>query len=246
MDSPLPQPISSFLPKIYPLILDGSNGVRTQLLKLFRALSEEEIKDHASEILPYIRAGMTHLAADVRLSAVDVLSWLLDVAGNEVVTCAGGFVKTMNCFLTTLNWNSSNPAAGQTRFGKAGVEGKSMGKILQVLGKFLAVGIGEDENSEDEEQGEQTAANWPLWHMEQHMISPRSNAYGYLNLFGAPRDDDSRLMEDRDERLEVFNSKFRILVESGVEQARKEGGEIGRSIAGVSGTLKVTKMDPED
>ena len=188
---------------------------------------------------------MTHLAADVRLSAVDVLSWLLDVAGDEVVNCAGGFIKTLNCFLSTLNWHSSTSGVGQPKFGKAGSEGKSMAKVLQVLGKFLAVSLGSREN-QDWNYEEQPKGDYPYWHLEQHLVSARSNAYGYLNLFGPPRDNDSRIIEDLDERIDFFNSRFRSMVEGGVEQARREGGEIGRSVAGIITKLKTIKMDSQD
>lgn len=188
---------------------------------------------------------MTHLAADVRLSAVDVLSWLLDVAGDEVVNCAGGFIKTMNCFLSTLNWHSGTSGVGQTKFGKAGSEGKSMAKVLQVLGKFLAVSLGTRE-SQDGNHEEMSKGDYPFWHLEQHMVPARSNAYGYLNLFGPPRDNDSRIIEDLDERIDVFNSSFRALVEGGVEQARREGGEVGRSVAGIVTILKTAKIDSWD
>lgn len=90
VDSLLPQPVSVLLPSLLPLILDGSNSVRGQLLKLLRALPVSDVKDHVTTMLPYVRAGMTHLAADIRVSAVEVLEWLVEVAGVEVVSCAGG------------------------------------------------------------------------------------------------------------------------------------------------------------
>ena len=144
--SPLPQPLSALLPKLYPLVLDGSSTVRTQLLKLFRSLPSGEMEDHVAEILPYVRAGMTHLAADIRLFAVDVLCWLLEDAGSEVVSCAGGWYKTLSCFLTILGWSTQDSmkwSSNRARFGKSGSEGRPMAKTLLALAEFLNAGIGQ-------------------------------------------------------------------------------------------------------
>ncbi|KAL4805794.1 Rix1 complex component [Aspergillus unguis] len=102
---PPPQPVSLILPQLLPLLLDSNAAVRANLLKLFRALPEKDMLDHVSTMMPYIRAGMTHLAAEVRVSAVEVLGWLVGFAGGEVVGCAGGWVKTLNCFLSVLGWH---------------------------------------------------------------------------------------------------------------------------------------------
>lgn len=83
--------------------------MRTALLKLLRTLPGNDIRDHVPALLPYIRAGMTHLAADVRLSTLDVLEWLVDVAGEEVVSAPGGWVKLLKCFLALLGWQTPDP-----------------------------------------------------------------------------------------------------------------------------------------
>lgn len=85
-------------------------------------------------MMPYIRAGMTHLAAEVRVSAVEVLGWLVGVAGGEVVGCAGGWVKTLNCFLSVLGWHfsgdqgwSASSASSASGSGPLGVPGSAAG-----------------------------------------------------------------------------------------------------------------------
>lgn len=45
------------------------------------------------------------MAADIRSTSLDVLGWLLSTAGDETVGSAGGWVKTMKCFLSVLGWN---------------------------------------------------------------------------------------------------------------------------------------------
>lgn len=239
------------LPTLLPLILDASNGVRSQLLKLLRSLPASEIEDHVGQILPYIRAGMTHLAADIRLSAVEILSWLVDVAGPEVVSCAGGWIKTMNCFLSILGWHTEESAkwsASRGSFGKAGSEGKPMVKVLQTLGEFLDAGIGKpeeddrmDDDSDVEREGDSLGWMFPLRHTAQHMIPRTSAPYAYLNLFGQPRDEEGEMYETREDRYGVFSDKFLRAVERGLENARKEGGEVGRASAAVSKVLKEAK-----
>mgnify|MGYP001005100401 CR=1 FL=1 len=247
VDSPLPQPVSVILPSLLPLILDASNGVRSQLLKLLRCLPASEIEDHVGQLLPYIRAGMTHLAADIRVSSVEILSWLVDVAGAQVVSCAGGWIKTINCFLSVLGWHTEESAklsATRGTFGKAGSEGKPMVKVLQTLAEFLQAGIGkpEDETMDDadSEKEEAGSSGWmfPLCHTAQHMIPKMSAPYAYLNLFGQPRDEEGEMYETREDRYRVFSDRFLKAVERGLENARKEGGEVGRASAAVAKVLK--------
>lgn len=248
VDSLLPQPVSVLLPSLLPLILDGSNSVRGQLLKLLRALPVSDVKDHVTTMLPYVRAGMTHLAADIRVSAVEVLEWLVEVAGVEVVSCAGGWIKTMNCFLSVLGWHTEESAkwsSSRASFGKSGSQGKPMIKVLGTLGEFLHVGIGrpdgtsmmDDSSDEDMPYG---VSNWsfPLCQTKQHMIPGASVPYAYLNLFGQPRDEEGEMYETREDRYRVFASRFLKAVERGLENARKEGGEVGRASSGANKVLR--------
>ena len=248
-NSALPQPLSSVLPKLYPLILDGSSGVRTQLLKLFRILSSNGLEDYVSEILPYVRAGMTHLASEIRLFAVDALSWLLDFAGTEVVSCAGGWFKTLNCFLTIMGWHaqeSANWSSNRSSFGKSGSEGRPMARNLQVLTEFVKVGISlqRQESTADEEI--YSGSSFPQFFVDQHLVPRKSNAFGYLNLFGLLKDDETEMLEDREDRLRVFNERFRISIDRGLEAARREGGEAGRAAANLSKMLKEIEQQQND
>jgi pre-rRNA-processing protein IPI1 len=226
------------LPNLLPLILDGNNGVRAQLLKFFRSLPHEEVEDHVTQLMPYIRAGMTHLAADIRVSSVEILSWLLQAAGNEVVSCAGGWIKTMNCFLSLLGWHSEEStkwSSSRASFGKAGSEGKPMVKALQTFAAFLRAGIGNLEedamDSEDEGNAATTTRTWvfPLCQTSQHMLPSKSSPFAHLSLFGAPRNDDGEMYESREARYRVFSQKFQGPVARGIDAARKEGGDLGRA-----------------
>jgi pre-rRNA-processing protein IPI1 len=264
IDSPLPQPVSVMLPSLVPLLLDGSNSVRTQLLKFLRALPKPEIEDHAAQLLPYIRAGMTHLAADIRVSAVEALSWLVDVAGSELVSCAGGWIKTLNCFLSLLGWHteeSSKFGVNRSSFSKLGGTngGRPMVKALQTLAEFLHAGIGteastehkggggDDKKKQDNEEEQVDvflSSGWifPLDKAPQHMIPSRANPYAYLNLFGQPRDAEGDMYDTQEDRYRVFSGSFAAAIERGVENARKEGGEVGRASAAVSKVLREARI----
>jgi pre-rRNA-processing protein IPI1 len=238
--SPLQLPTSTLLPKLCPLILDGSSGVRNQLLKVFQVLPDAEVADHAAEILPYIRAGMTHLAADIRMSAVSVLSWLTRVAGNEVVSCPGGWYRTLNCFMSVLGWNGEGEAkwaSNKPMFAKSAVEGKPLIRNMQVLAEFVAAGLDDGIDFNDAKEGNQRSS-FPLWDVKHHYVPEKSNAYAYLSLFGIPKDDDNAMLEIREDRLRVFDERFRAVVELNLDSAKSEGGELGRAAALVTKALK--------
>ncbi|KAL4924734.1 IPI1/TEX10 family protein [Aspergillus undulatus] len=277
---PLPRPVSLILPSLYPLILDSNSAVRTNLLKLLRVLPEHDMSDNVGSFMPYVRAGMTHLAADVRVSSVEVLGYLIGIAGDEVVGAAGGWVKTLNCFLSVLGWHlqagnskwttlatgglvpnaNSAPSGGsggsggsKSSFGKAGVKGRPQVRFLTVLGEFLGAGIGSPNDfgsdmdmSTDEAGGELgtgAGARFPITNLSTHLIpSTIASPYIYLNLFGAPRDEEGEMYETREDRWRVFVSRgFLTAVEKGVEGARAEGGEVGRASVGVWKVLKEAK-----
>lgn len=232
------------LPTLLPLILDASNNVRTQLLKLLRTLPRTDVGDHVGQLLPYVRAGMTHLAADVRVSAVEILSWMVEAAGEQVVSCAGGWIKTLNCFLSVLGWHteeSSRWSSSRASFGKSGSQGRPMVKVLRALAGFLEAGIGPPGAvNGDLSESDEWSSSWPfpLCQTAQHMITESSAPYACLNLFGRPRDEEGEMYETREDRYRVFSTRFLQAMERGLKSAREEGGELGRASSGVSKALK--------
>ena len=69
------------------------------------------------------------------------------------------------------------------------------------------------------------------------MLPKRSNAFAHLNLFGPPRDEESEMYVECEERQRIFQKRFNAVVASGVEGAKREGGEVGRAAAGVAKAL---------
>ena len=227
--SPPEQPVSVFLPKVLPLSLDGNSGVRNQLVKLLHTLPAEDIDDHIDQVLLYIRAGLTHLAADIRLSAMDVLDWAIRVAGQELVSCAGGWVKTLKCFMTMLNWIQVSDTAlwssSKASYGKAGNEGKSLVKSLTLLGLLLEAGLTENHLESVATQ----PWPFPLADTYQYILPTDSSCLAHLSLFGSSRDEEDERHEDTDIRRRVYRRRFEAAVKQGLETAKREGGEIGRA-----------------
>lgn len=205
--------------------------MRGQLVRLLRSLPVGEVEDHVDQLLLYIRAGMTHLAADIRITAVEILDWLLEASGIETVSCAGGWVKTLKCFLALLGWQNEDGSAKwsgvRASLGKAGSEDKSLVKILTVLATFLKVGLHTIPGGADEG----LLGDFPRWHSQYHTLPRNSNCFAHLNLFGTLRDAESEMYEDREERQTVFHTIFEGSIERGLDSAKKEGGEVGRAAA---------------
>jgi pre-rRNA-processing protein IPI1 len=248
--APLPQPGSVLVPKVKHLICDASSGVRVQLLKLLQALPEDEVTGYEQEILLWIRAGMTHMAAEIRYSSLDVLSWLLSVAGTSVVSGPGAWFKTIKCFLTLLKWSVGPPGAakpGQTtakgwstmKVSNPTGDTKAVAKTVQSLAEFLWTGLEPpDEDAIRDERRALAQAYFPLAHTWLHMIPSKPNAYAHLHLFGALPDEENAMLEGRDERQEVFAEHFMPAVERGLEWARREQGEVGRAAKALERTVR--------
>ncbi|KAK4550759.1 hypothetical protein LTR36_000338 [Oleoguttula mirabilis] len=241
----LPQPASAIVSKAQPLILDGSKGVRQQLLKLFKALQGDI--GPLEQLLLYTRAGMTHLSTEIRLSALEVLDWLLQTQPEAVLACPGGWVKTLKTFQNLVSWQGGLSATGATMNGKwsATKAATSLGSNkllvhqLNTLATFLAAAL-TSEPVDPNASAERAAGLFPLWHTDAHMLPKKSNPFGYLNLFGAPRDAESEVYDNAESRAEIFG-ELGILeaFQAGVREAKKEGGEVGRAAALIDKALSL-------
>jgi len=180
---------------------------------------------------------MTHLAAEIRNDALAVLEWSLQVAGEEIISCPGGWVKTLRSFMSMMGWATSSTTSSWTSASKASFTktGKAFPRQLHVFGQFLKAGLGQDEEMEDTDSG---VGLFPLVDSEMHRLPTRSNAFAHLNLFGGERDEEGEMYIDREDRQRVFSKRFLADVEKGVEGAKKEGGEVGRAAAVLAKVLK--------
>ena len=184
---------------------------------------------------------MTHLAADIRSDALTALSWLLDstssTASASAVSCPGGWVKTLNCFMTMLGWAAATESSTWTSASKASFDksGKMFPRQLLGLAQFIRAGLVEDET----ENQIQYKGYGPFGLENRHMMMPSvPNAFAHLNLFGSPRDEEGEMYVDREGRQRVFHRRFLAAVEKGIEKAKKEAGEAGRAGAVLGKALK--------
>ncbi|KAF2036310.1 pre-rRNA-processing protein-like protein ipi1 [Setomelanomma holmii] len=236
----LPQPSSVIIPAAQRLILDGSNSVRQQLLKLFQSLPQADIASHADQLLLHTRAAMTHLANEIRVFGLDVLDWLLGVAGDEVVSCAGGWVKMLKCFLSLLGWQSEATSKWSASKSYGKTDSKIQARQMSALTAFLRTGLYHAQAATLVVMSEDS---FPLWQIEHHLLSRRSNAYAHLNLFGATRDEEAEMYEDREDRQRLFHDRAETAVVVGLGQATKGGGELGRAAAQLRKVVKEGMAD---
>ena len=179
-----------------------------------------------------------------------MLLWVIETCPNELVSCTGGWVKTLKCLLTVLHWHAATLTTGKgaaaganawssaraPTLGKEGSEGKLPVKTLNVLAAFLRAGLIE-EHGTDADATYSHKWPFPLRYVEAHTLPKRSNAFAHLNLFGPSRDEESEMYVEREERQSIFQKRFHACVSSGVEAAKREGGEVGRAAAGVAKVL---------
>jgi pre-rRNA-processing protein IPI1 len=244
VNAPIPVSAAIILPKLLPLILDGSQAVRTQLLKFLRLLPAKDVGDRAEFALLYIRAGMTHLAVEIRNDALSTLEWLVETAPEDVVACPGGWVKTLKAFMSMMGWASSIgstkwSAAAKATFGKGG---KSFPRQITVLAQFLKAGLGKSITDDYFQRGKY----FPLWDADIHVIPAQSSPFAHLNLFGPGRDEESEMYTERESRQRIFRNRFQSAVEKGIESAKKEAGEMGRAGAILGKVLLDTMGDYDE
>lgn len=231
------------LEKLLPLIADTSGGVRIRLLKLFRTLPAVEVRPHAEKVTKWVRMGMTNLSAEVRDDALNMMEWLLDIAAEEVVACSGGWVKTLDTFAAMLGWKSLVPVSGKkdgwssapkTTFGAA-KGGASYAHQISVLARFLDAGF-----RREEVQSWRYRDYWD----NLYRIPKGTTPFAYLGLFGPPRDKDGEMCPDREERQRAFY-KWSAAITKGTDEAKKEGGAVGRAAAALDQVLKDGMEDYE-
>lgn len=215
----------AILTKLLPLISDSSTPVRSQLLKLFQTLPAAEVKHSTEQAIMFIRAGMTHLSADISNDSLGVMEWLLDVTADELVACPGGWVKTLNSFFAMVGWTLTTNKSGWTSGAKAGLRAKdaqTYARQITTLSRFLESGL-KPETEVPESPSE----------FQNHLyrIPRETNAFEYLNLFGTRRDEEGEMYSSREARQRVFEKKFLEAIQKGVEQSKKEGGATGRAAA---------------
>ncbi|RYP90761.1 hypothetical protein DL770_003094 [Monosporascus sp. CRB-9-2] len=228
----------NLLQKLLPIMSDASGPVRGQLLKLLRTLPADEIRPHVEKIILYIRGAMTNISQEIKADGLNYMEWLLDVAGDDVVSSAGCWIKPLKDFMSILGWTvrvaPSVPGKGgwtsapRTTFG-AKKYGHSFPRQMMVLAKFLELGF-------KPELSRPWSASDLLDNISRVPRAP--DPFGYMGLFKPPRDEDGEIYRNREDRQDIFQRRFGEAVEMGMEMAKKEGGAAGRAAAVLDQVLK--------
>ncbi|KAI8682946.1 hypothetical protein LRP88_05086 [Fusarium phalaenopsidis] len=236
------------LAKLLPLISDSSTPVRSQLLKLLRVLPPAEVRHSVEKAIMFIRAGMTHLSADISNDSLGMMEWLLDVTEGDLVICPGGWVKTLNSFCAMMGWALSSSKAGWSSGSRSGLRPKdasTYARQITTLSRFIEAGLRHEEEIPDDES--------EIWD-NLYRIPRDLNAFEYLNLYGSRRDEEGEMYPSRQARQRVFQRRFLEAIIKGADQAKKEGGATGRAAAGLDKVLEEgmgdyessTAMDTQD
>jgi len=179
---------------------------------------------------------MTHLSNDVSNDSLGVLEWLLQVAPDEVVSCPGGWVSTLKAFCAMLGWSTAGNS-GWTSGAKASIQAKdaaSRSRQIGVLAKFLQAGL--------RSEGSVLETSEQFWD-SLHRLDGRRDPFAYLNLYGARRDEDGEMYQDQESRQGVFSRRFLELVAMVADQAKKDGGALGRAAANLDKILSDSKAE---
>jgi len=247
----LPQSASAIVAKAQPYLIDGSKEVRSQVLRLFKALPSAEIGP-VDKLLLYTKAGMVHLADDIKLYSLDVLDWLLQTNVDAVMASPGGWVKTLRTFQNLLSWHGGQMANGAVmRNGGWSATKNTSNKMgsnkllihqLNSLANFLTVGLTVP-TRDPQAAAKFAAAHFPLHQWDRHILPKKSNPFGYLNLFGASRDVESEIYEDAQDRISVLIELGMVgLFKEGAVEAKKEAGEVGRAASAVEKALRLAEQ----
>jgi len=190
------------------------------------------------QLMLHTQLTMTNLSADLRSYSMEVLEWLLDIAPEEVVSCRGGWTKTLACFMGLLGWGQTGTSGNggwivvAPTTGKTGTDAKTQVKQLNVFASFVKAGTGTPVL-----EAIPATTIFPYSHTRQHILPERSNAFAHLNLFGNRRDEDDMMYEDREDRQRVLIKRHVQVLSKKVDEVRKQGGELGRAGATMSNAI---------
>ena len=223
----------TLLSKLLPLVSDSATPVRSQLLKLFQTFPADQVRYAVEPAAMFIRAGMTHLSADISNDAINFMEWLLEAAREDLVSCPGGWVKTLNTFCAMLGWTVTAGKDGWTSGGRGntarGKASLNQTRAIGALTQFLKIGF-ESETPNERRPGDNSDSIY--------CVTRDPNAFAYLNITGSRRDEDGEMYSDRESRQRVFHRKFKVPIARGLDAAKKEGGTSGRAAAGLDQLLE--------
>lgn len=246
-DDPVnPVGTNNILAKLSPLVSDSSTPVRKQLQVLLDHLPGEEVRHHADRMLLHVRAGMTHLSNDVSNDALGVMDWLLGFAADEIVSCAGGWVKTLETFCAMMGWTPKSSSSGWTSGSKVTLRAKDStthARQISVLAKMVQAGLEPRPSAADDSKPDSAGGRWDYL----CRVPSDPKAFDYLNLNGSTSSNDqSQRYASREERQQVFKARFSSSISKGASDALQAGGATGRAAAALQKALDAGLEDYEE
>lgn len=232
--------IRDFLPHVLDLLLEVSDDVRDKAVKVVVKLTPDQAEEFLEEMLPFIRAGMTHLAANVATSSLDLLGWLIASCGGRLVSCRGGWVKTLKCFLVMMRWTAESRTSGWTfsrsSIGDGTCHAVSLIKCLIMLEMFLRAGLARPRR---DRRPMTQMADFPLAGTLGALL-PRGPiiSFACLDLFGEPIDRENAECNDVSTRKRILVENFLPALEQGLAALLSDGGHVGRYAAAAAETLR--------
>lgn len=187
----------------------------------------------------FIRAGMTHISADISNDSLGFMEWLLDVADGEVVRCAGGWVKTLNTFVAATGWaitSSKDGWSSGSRSASRAKDAQIYARQMTTLSRFLEAGLKPEDFVRLTESDQDNLARIP-----QDL-----NSFEHLNISGSSPDEEGVMYDDREDRQRIFQQRgYEEAILKGVEKAKKEGGATGRAAVQLDQVIRVNMADYE-
>lgn len=253
--SELPQPAVTIITKARPLLIDASKSIRASTLELLKLVPTQEVVRNIETIQIYVHIGLTHMVSDIRMTTLDVLDWLLQVAGEATVSCAGGWTGTLKRLVGVLGWQSTGGPPNQNGNAPASQQGwsntprtkledtKLRARQISTLSLLLNAGLRSPNADELVLRERQRAVQlFPLQDTNAHMLPRTPNPFGYLSLFSDAEDltdEEGHVVADWAGRMIKLRDAYIHGIEQGVSVAKKEGGEIGRAAMSVEKAVKI-------
>lgn len=232
--------INTSLPQVLQLTLVASDDVRNEAIEVLKLLPRREIEERVEGMLPYVRSGLTHLAANVASTSLDILKWLIDSYGEQLVSCRGGWTKMLKCFLVMLRWTSETRTSGWT-FSRSSIEdatyqGTNLVKCLEALAAFLKAGLSRPR--EDRVLLSELPYFPIAGTLGAHLPTSATGGYSCLDLFGGPLDNENAECSDVDARKQAIADAFQPALEQGLAALLRDGGDVGPAAADAAEILR--------
>lgn len=257
----------SILVAATPLLTDSAPTIRAASLDLLKALPAASIAANASFIGLYIHAAMTSIDPSVRAKSTLALDVVLERAAEPLCRVAwakllASFITLLgwtNSSPRASNGNNSVASNSSAMVVTTSLDfGASSTKItkihLQSLHKLLAAGLSDSSDCDDDEQVSDSKKRSGPIYATKFLVPSSSMPYLSLALFNGAQNGSNTnggsgtgslsnsgaavtITEDVESRVELLRTHKHSLV-NGLDQALKEGGEIGRSAKLIQALVK--------